>query len=59
MIYGDFESILKEISACGNDPKKSTTNKKIYTHLLVFLYLLIVHLIKQKISLIIIEVKIV
>ena len=25
--YGDFESILEEISACSNDPKKSSTTK--------------------------------
>ena len=27
IIYGDFESILEEISTCGNGPKKSSTNK--------------------------------
>ena len=27
IIYGDFESILKEISTCSNDPKKSSTTK--------------------------------
>ena len=27
IIYGDFESILAEISTCGNDPKKSSTAK--------------------------------
>ena len=27
IIYGDFESILEEISTCGNDPKKSSTTK--------------------------------
>ena len=26
-IYSDFESILEEISTCGNDPKKSSTIK--------------------------------
>ena len=26
-IYGDFESILEEISTCSNDPKKSSTTK--------------------------------
>ena len=58
-IYGDFESVLEEIGTCSNDPKKSSTTKIVSTHLLVFLYLLIVRLIKQKISLIIIETKIV
>ena len=27
IIYGDFESILEEISTCSNDPKKSSTSK--------------------------------
>ena len=27
IIYGDFESISKEISTCDNDPKRSSTNK--------------------------------
>ena len=27
IIYGDFESILEEISTCSNDPKKSSTTK--------------------------------
>ena len=27
VIYADFESILKEISTCSNDPKKSSTTK--------------------------------
>ena len=27
IIYGDFESILEEISTCGNDPKQSSTTK--------------------------------
>ena len=27
IIYGDFESILEEISTCSNDPKKSSMTK--------------------------------
>ena len=27
IVYGDFESILEEISPCSNDPKKSSTTK--------------------------------
>ena len=57
-IYGDFESILEEISTCGNDPKKSSTTK-ISKHtpsgFSLFTYCSF-H--KTKISLIIIETKI-
>ena len=71
IIYGDFESILEEISTCSNDPKKSSTTKISkhtpsgfsYCYFLIYFfsysYLLIVHLIKQKISSNIIETKIV
>ena len=59
IIYADLECLLEKLSTCYNNPEKSSTteiNKHI--HRLVIPCLHIVHLIKQKINLIIIEVMI-
>ena len=58
-IYADLESLLEKMNICHNNPEKSSTtyiNKHEY---LVIHCLHTVHLIQQKISLIIIEAKIV
>ena len=57
IIYADLESLLEKMGTCYDSPKKSSTTK-INKHTPSG-YSLIVYLIKQKISLIIIEVKIV
>ena len=60
VIYADLECLLEKMSTCINNPNESsTTKKKISIHHRVIQYLLIVHTINQKTSLIIIEVKIV
>ena len=58
IIYADMESLLEKISTSHNNPNESSTTK-INKYTLGFHYLQIVRLILQKISLIIIEVKIV
>ena len=57
IIYADLESLLEKMNTCHNNPEKSSTTK-INIHHLVIHCLHNVHLIQQKISLIIIEVKI-
>ena len=60
IIYVNLECLLEKMNTCHNNPEKSlTTKKKINTHHLAIHYLHTVHLIQQKISLIIIEVLIV
>ena len=59
LLYADVESLLKKMNTCHNNPEKPSTTKLKKTHHLVIHCLLNVHLIQQKISLIIIEVKIV
>ena len=54
IIYADLECLLEKISTCYNNPEESSTTE-INIHCLVICCLHIVHLIKQKISLIIIE----
>ena len=55
IIYADLESLLEKINTCHNNPEKSSTTKiNKYTPSCLHT----VHLIKQKISLIIIETKI-
>ena len=61
LIYADLESLLEKMNTCHNNPKKSSTTKinlVIQQHHLVIHCLHNVHLIQQKISLIIIEAKI-
>ena len=55
-IYADLECLLEKMSTCQNDPNKSSTTK-INKHALsgYSIYLLIVHLMNQKIKLVIIE----
>ena len=57
--YADLECLLEKMNTCHNNPEKSSTTK-INKHLykLVIHCLHIVHLIQQKISLIVIEVRI-
>ena len=57
IIYADLECLLEKMSTCHNNPEESSTTE-INIHHLVIHYLHIVHAIKQKINLIIIEVKI-
>ena len=57
-IYADLECLLEKMSTCHNNPKKSSATK-INKHHLVIHCLRTVYLIQQKISLIIIEAKIV
>ena len=57
IIYVDIESLLESMNTSHNNPEKSSTTK-ISTQLPVIHCSHTVHLIKQKISLIIIEVKI-
>ena len=59
VIYPDFESFLEKMNACYNNPEKSSTTKINNIYHLVIHCLHTVHLIQQKISLIIIETKIV
>ena len=58
IIYADLECLLEKMSTCHNNPEESSTTEINKLHYLVIHYLHIVHLIKQKINLIIIEVKI-
>ena len=55
IIFADLESLLEKMNRCNNNPEKSSTTKinKLFTNCLH------IHLIQQKISLIIIEAKIV
>ena len=65
IIYADLESLLETMGTCHNNPKKLSKTKinkhtvilYSYTVIVVILYLLIVHLMLQKINLVIIEVK--
>ena len=58
IIYADLESLLEKINTCNNNPKKSTTKiNKIYP--LVTHCLHTVHSIQPKISLNVVEAKIV
>ena len=57
VVYADLECLLEKMSTCYSNPEKSSATK-INIHHRVICYLHIAHLIKQKISLIIIEVKI-
>ena len=59
IIYADLESLLEKMNTCYDSPEKSSTTKIINIRHLVIHYLRIVHLMKQKIRLVIIEVKIV
>ena len=59
VIYADLEYLLVKMNTCHNNPEKSSITKKINTHPLVMHCLHTVHLIQQKINLIITEVKIV
>ena len=59
IIYADLESLLEKMDTCYNNPRKSSTTKLNKHTVSGFHFLRNVHLIQQKISLIIIEVKIV
>ena len=54
IIYADLESFLQKMNTCHNNPKKSLVMYPLVIHCLH-----VAHLIQQKISLIIIETKIV
>ena len=58
-IYLDLECLLKKVQSSQNNPEKSYTEKKLDMSLLVGQCLQDVHLIKEKINLIITEEKIV
>ena len=57
IIYGDLECLLEKMSTCHNNPEESSTTE-INKHTPSGYSLFTVHLIKQKINSIIIEVKI-
>ena len=58
IIYADLESLLEKMNTCHNNPEKSSTTKiNKYTRLVIHC-LHTFHLKQQRISLIIIEVKI-
>ena len=58
IIYPDLESLLEKMSTCHKNPEKSPTTKiQINIQLLVMHCLQNVHLIKQKIRFIVVEVK--
>ena len=59
IIFSDMESLLNKIYTCLNNLKKSSATKKINILLLAIHCLLNVHLMYQKINIIIIEAKIV
>ena len=59
IIYADLESLLEKMNTCHNNLEKSSTTKINKHASLVIHYLHTVHLMKQKICLIMIEVKIV
>ena len=59
VIYADLECLFEKMSTCYNNSEKSSTTKTINTHHLVIHCLHTVHLIQQKISLIVTEVEIV
>ena len=58
IVYANLKSFLEKMNTCHNNPKKSSTTK-ISVCLLVIYCLHTVHLIQQKIVLVIIEAKIV
>ena len=58
-IYADLETLLEKMSTCHNNPKSNQQLKQINIHLLAIHCLQIVHLMLQKINLIIIEAMIV
>ena len=58
VVYADLECLLEKMSTCQNNLNESSTTELINTHHLVIQYSLIVHSIKQKINLTIVEVKI-
>ena len=53
MIYADLDCLLEKMHSCQNNLGKSYTEKKLSIHLLAIHCLKIVHLIQQKISLIV------
>ena len=50
IVYTDLECLLKNIVVCHNNPKKSSTAKKISMNLLVIHCLHVVHLMLRKIN---------
>ena len=58
IIYADLECLLEKISTCNNNPKKSSTTEINKHASSVIRYLHIIHLMKQKINVIIMEVMI-
>ena len=57
VIYADLECLLEKMHSCQNNPEILTQRKKISIHLLVTHCLKIVHLMKQKINLIVTKAK--
>ena len=49
VVYANLECLLEKMSTCQNNPNESSTTE-INKHHLVIQYLLIVHLINQKIN---------
>ena len=58
IIYADLESLLEKMSTCYGSPEKSSTTKINKHTPSVIHYLWTAHLMKQKICLIVIEIKI-
>ena len=57
VMYADLECLLEKMYSCQNNPEILTQRKKISIHLLVTHCLKIVHLMKQKINLIVTKAK--
>ena len=57
VIYADLECLLEKMHSCQKNPEILTQRKKLSIHLLVAHYLKIVHLMKQKINLIVTKAK--
>ena len=57
IIYADLECLLEKMHSCQNNLEKSYTEKKISKYLLVTHCLEIVHLMQQKINLIVAQAK--
>ena len=59
IIYADMESLLEKIDTCHNNSEKLSITKINTAQLVAIYYLCILHLMSQKTSIIIAEVKIV
>ena len=59
LIFADLECLPEKINLCQINPEKSYTEKKLSIDLMAILCLQVVHLMQQKINLIVTEAKIV